>query len=374
MRIITFQPALPHYRIDFFRRVHGAIGCDFQVFYSPTLLAGITIDADVEPWARRIGPLRPVGRAFEWQEGALSIPFRQDDVVVICGAPRTLSTLALIVKAKSKGAKVIWWGHFWTSTSKAWRLWIRMQFLRFCDGVLFYSDAEVDQFLARCSGAPSFFVRGLNNGVNMDLIQDFRIPYHASERENSILFIGRLTHKAQLSVALQALAEIPPDRRPQLEVIGAGEEHERLIRLANILGVEGRVTWHGAIIEEAKVAAIANRCRLFLYPGEVGLSLIHAMAYGLPAVVHSDRWKQMPEFAAFEDGVTGRAFAYGNARSLAESLLAVDGKNEILAEYSVNTLLRVTDTFNTRDMAARFVELVKVVAESGAAAQASVRF
>ena len=37
--------------------------------------------------------------------------------------------------------------------------------------------------------------------------------------------------------------------------------------------------------------------RIFVYPGEVGLSLIHAMAYGLPCLVHSDRLKHMPEIS-----------------------------------------------------------------------------
>ena len=32
-------------------------------------------------------------------------------------------------------------------------------------------------------------------------------------------------------------------------------------------------------------------------PGAVGLSLIHAMAYGLPCLVHSNRLQHMPEIA-----------------------------------------------------------------------------
>ena len=69
--------------------------------------------------------------------------------------------------------------------------------------------------------------------------------------------------------------------------------------------------------EEPDIAQIANRCRLFVYPGGVGLSLIHAMAYGLPSIIHDDRWRHMPEIAAFQDGRTGRTFEREDPGSLA---------------------------------------------------------
>lgn len=364
MKVVTFQPALPHYRLDFFRKVHAALGDNFSVCFSHTELAGITLDASAEPWARQIGSLRSIIPGFQWQEGALSVPIGRGDVVVICGAPRTLSTLAVIAKAKLKGAKVIWWGHFWTSTSKTWRFRIRMQMLRACDGILFYSDKEVEEYLSRRSDLPASVVGGLNNGINTDLIEELRQPYAPAQRDYAILFIGRLTPKAQLPLALEALAIMPPCRRPMFEIVGIGEERERLARQARTLGVEDSITWHGAITDEARIAEIANRCRLFLYPGEVGLSLIHAMAYGLPAVIHSARWRQMPEFAAFEEGETGRVFEYGDAHSLAETLMTVDGEEEMLTRYSASALSRVKDTFNTRDMAERFVAMVRLIAKT----------
>lgn len=341
------------------------LGESFSVFYSPTELVGIPASPNTEPWARRIGPQLSVAPGLEWQQGALSIPVERGDVVVICGAPRTLSTLAMIAKAKMSGAKVIWWGHFWTSTSKAWRFWIRMQMLRACDGILFYTDREIEEYLTTSTTDKKAILRGINNGINTEPIEAVRAPFDPAQRENTILFIGRLTPKAQLSLALEALACIPSGQCPRLEVIGSGEEQEQLVQISRTLGIENHITWHGAIVDEARIAAIANRCRLFLYPGEVGLSLIHAMAYGLPAVVHSARWRQMPEFAAFEDGVTGRAFRYRDARSLADTLMAVTGEGVLLREYSAGALSRVDDTFNTRDMAKRFVAMVRLVGKTG---------
>ena len=364
MEIITVQPALPHYRMDFFRKVHEAMGDAFSVYYSPTNLAGITSNAGKDKWAKRLGKLKPIVPGLDWQEEALSIPFRTGDVVVVCGAPRTVSTLALIVKAKVKRAKVVWWGHFWTSTSKAWRFKVRMRMLQFCDAVLFYTEEEVEEFRKRVTGV-KMPVHALNNGINTDPILQLRERYDPAKRANSIMFIGRLTPKAQLSTALEALAQVPAKIRPKFEVIGTGEEQDLLLQKSRSLGLEKWVIWHGPITDEERIASIANRSAMFVYPGEVGLSLVHAMAYGLPAIVHSDRWRQMPEIAAFEDQVTGRSFDYGDAASLAQTITDMATDQEALLRYHSSAVLRVGETYNTRDMASRFVDCIRLVAVEG---------
>lgn len=366
MKIITLQPALPHYRLDFFRKVHSLLGDVFSVSYSPTRLAGITSESLSEPWAKRIGPINPIMNGLEWQQGAMEIPIDRGDILVVCGAPRTLSTLAIIGKARIKRAKVVWWGHYWSSTSKTWRFRLRINMLRFCHGVLFYTDKEVEEFFDNHAKMNFSCVRALNNGINTEPIERLRAHYEPALRPNRILFIGRLTPKADLAFALYALAAIPEEIRPTLDVIGDGEERSRLAVQATELNLENYVKWHGAITDEHEIAKIANCCRLFVYPGEAGLSLIHAMAYGLPAVVHSDRWKQMPEFAAFEDYVTGRSFHREHVSSLAGILTEMITNEFALSSYSASALSRVKETFNTRDMANRFVEIIRMVGGDGA--------
>lgn len=243
-----------------------------------------------------------------------------------------------------------------------------MRMLRLCDALLFYTDKEVEEYEKNRSVGRSEIVRALNNGINTEPIELVRAPFDPAQRGMTILFIGRLTAKAQLSLVLDALARIPAPQRPRLEVIGAGEEQGQLERQSHLLRLEDSVFWHGAIIDEARIASIANRCRLFVYPGEVGLSLIHAMAYGLPAIVHSDRWRQMPEFAAFEDNVTGRSFDRGDASSLAGILTEMLTDEFAMSSYSALALSRVKETFNTRDMAIRFVEIIDMLGGSGTSA------
>src|SRR5690606_13649781 len=102
-----------------------------------------------------------------------------------------------------------------------------------------------------------------------------------------------------------------------------------------------------------------NKCRLFVYPGGVGLSVLHAMAYGLPVVVHDDRWRHMPEVAAFYRAGSGKTFAPGNSQSLASAILEVLEFTAVDNSWS-KASIKVADTeFNTQEMTNRFCALVE---------------
>jgi hypothetical protein len=55
-------------------------------------------------------------------------------------------------------------------------------------------------------------------------------------------------------------------------------------------------------------------------PGKIGLTAIHSLSYGTPAITHSDMNEQMPEVEAIVDGVTGLLFEHNNAVDLAEKI------------------------------------------------------
>lgn len=356
-RILHIQPALPRYRLDFFERLHRRYAPGFSVVYSPGSLGALTRPV-AEDWAAPVGPMRRLPGGLLWQSGVAGLPIGRGDIVVLSGNARQLSTLVLLVRARLRAARVVWWGHYWSSTSRRWRQILRHLPMALADAILFYTDAEVDAFRsdavlrgrARC-------VTALNNGIDIGPIQPLRRPYSAAERDPALLFIGRLTAKARLDLGLEALALLG-EAAPVLHVIGDGEQRAALQARARDLGLEARIVWHGAMTDEPRIAEVANRCRAFLYPGEVGLSLIHAMAYRLPAIVHDRPRLHMPEIAAFRDGATGLSFACGGARALAQTVATLLADPARLDSFAAAAAQIVGPSFTTQDMAARFEALV----------------
>ncbi|MFV2053707.1 glycosyltransferase family 4 protein [Aliiroseovarius sp. YM-037] len=359
-RIIVVQPALPAYRLDFFDRLATSLGPLFRVYASRSEMSGLSI-RQTPPWLNTLDQMRNPIRGMEWQPGAISIAIRRGDILIVCGAPRCLSTLALMIKARLIGAKTVWWGHYWSATSIAWRHRFRLLSMRLADAVLFYTDQEVEAYRQKESRHDGRVISALNNGINVAPIKPLRLPYDAGMRPNRLLFIGRLTEKARLDLLLGALAD-PHLSGVDLQVIGDGPNAATLKAQADALGLDARVTWHGAQTDEAQVAAIANTCRLFVYPGAVGLSLLHAAAYGLPAIVHKDRATHMPEIAAFEGGRTGGAFSKGVVASLVETITDALSSTQVLNRWSAAAMQKADEEFNTEQMAARFLTLMAKLA------------
>jgi glycosyltransferase involved in cell wall biosynthesis len=232
--------------------------------------------------------------------------------------------------------------------------------MRLSSAVLFYSDKEVLEYRKCRWFSERQPLSALNNGINVEPIRKLRSDYVVSKRNCSILFISRLTAKARLSLLLFALTN-PSLSQVRLEVVGDGEEADALQAEALALGLGSRVRWHGGTIDEARIAAVANQCQIFVYPGEVGLSLIHAMAYGLPVIIHDDRWRHGPEIAAFDCGMTGLTFKAGNVDSLVTTISEALSDSPQLARWSAACVKIVDAQFNTAVMAQRFLALVEEV-------------
>jgi glycosyltransferase involved in cell wall biosynthesis len=231
--------------------------------------------------------------------------------------------------------------------------------MQLSDAILFYTDKEVDEYLAAKGGSHKA-VLALNNGIETQEIVRLRQPYVPSSRPRDLLFIGRLTPKAELALLLDALS-LPGCTTVRLDVIGGGEVEASLRRRCAELGIAGRVAWHGGTVDEQRIAKIANSCKAFVYPGSVGLSLIHGLTYGLPAIVHDDRWRHMPEIAALHAGENGVMFKQGDAASLAQAVAALLAEPERLTAMSAAAIATTSHSFNAADMTDRFFSAINAV-------------
>ena len=234
-------------------------------------------------------------------------------------------------------------------------MWLRIQLMKFADHLLFYTEREKQEFLG--SGAHHQSVHFLNNGLSNEAIGSLRASYNVDQRANRMLFLGRLTEKSELKLLIEALALLPDDT--SLSIIGDGKDRKTLEALSSRLGLETRITWHGALTDEKQISEVANQCALFVYPGAVGLSLIHAMNYGLPAVVHGNPSKHMPEIAAFGDGETGRSFEQGSSSSLAETVLGLIREPSERTAMSALSIEVTANDFSTKTMEPRFSRLIE---------------
>lgn len=360
-KILFLQPALPHYRMDFFSRLAAHYGAALQVHYSLADMGVLTAAVQQPDWAGALAPFRRLPGGLEWQSGGAWLPVARGDVVVISGNPRQVASLILQERALACGAHVVWWAHYHSASPAAWRMALRRLPMSRAQTLLFYTDQEVAAYRSTPAGRRDRRqVHALNNGLYLAPIRAARQAYRAQARPSGVLFIGRLTAKARLDLALDALA-LMGEAAPVLHVLGDGPERAALNERAGVLGLSSQVVWHQGTTDEAEIASIAGQCRVFLYPGAVGLSLIHAMGHGLPAILHGDSAAHFPEIAAFTADRTGLDFQRDDAADLARVLQIALTDIDRLNRWSAAAVATVEADFNTEAMARRFIGMVETL-------------
>jgi glycosyltransferase involved in cell wall biosynthesis len=104
---------------------------------------------------------------------------------------------------------------------------------------------------------------------------------------STILSVGNLIPIKDHDLLLRAFAQVSATLHEcRLEIIGDGPERERLVNLANELGVTDRVSFTGRLSREA-VAEAMRRCTIFALPSSyegLGCVYLEAMASAKPAI------------------------------------------------------------------------------------------
>lgn len=196
-------------------------------------------------------------------------------------------------------------------------------------------------------------------GVNLER---FHPNYPPSFCTNSfdVLYAGRITDGKGAFDIIRAISQLSSD--VTLHIVGRGQI-DRAMNLANQLGIENRITFHGTVDHEMMPRYYAA-CDVFCNPSHYesfGIVNIEAMACGVP-VVTSDL-DGVQEYLS--NGETGMVFCAGDVDALAtviERLVTSPGlrkdlgKNgkEVAKEYSwdasakklLHILHQVTGTVN----------------------------
>ena len=357
MKILFIQPSIPLYRLSFFKSLASEFGKSFIVIHSEGDLGELTPSLKYH-WSKCIGRVKKIGFGLLWQKNLINFKVKKDYIIVVSGNPRYLSTILFVLKAKLFGAKILWWGHYRSSTSQNWRIKIRLGLMKLAHGVIFYTEDEVKRYLTLERKKEYRPIIGLNNGIDVLQIKRLRKKYVSISRRHEVLFLGRVTEKSSFNILLNALQH-SKIKNISLNVIG-NSSFDSYLKLDKYNFNNGvKVNYHGKITDEKQISKIANRCRIFVYPGSVGLSLIHAMAYGLPCLVHSDPLRHMPEIAAFKEGVTGLTFNRNNPEDLSMKLCSMISNTSHLDLMSKECLNVVENEFNTKKMTEKFSKFVK---------------
>lgn len=336
LRLVIQQPSLAKYRVPVYRRLAAEPGLDLKLVYGQD--PGVP---NVEPdgFHGSFEPHRHVGigrrRPFVWQPAQLKYADpAHADVLIMVWNSRWLSLPLALRKARRRGVRTIVWGHGYSKNESPRRAGLRRRIGLMADGMLFYSQTIADRYIASGIDPKRVFVAP--NCLDQQPIQaardawlndpqrlaNFRQEHNVAPESEPILYVSRFDPANRVDLLLQATAQLAP-HRPHLRVhlIGKGEpEMSRLRTLAADLNITDRVRFLGPIYGEDQIAPWFLTAKAFCYPANIGLSIHHAMGYGLPVITGNDWDSHNPEIELLKDRHNGHLFEHAQAESLAQQL------------------------------------------------------
>ena len=102
---------------------------------------------------------------------------------------------------------------------------------------------------------------------------------------------------------------------------------------------------YGPSYEEEKIGELVYNADLCVSPGNIGLTAMHSLTYGTPAITHGNFSNQGPEFEAIKSGVTGDFFIEDDARDLTQVIKNWINLDLLKRDLIRNNCYKVIDEF-----------------------------
>lgn len=370
LKIAIILNIMPSYRGGFYDIIFENKDVEVTI-YTQNKIPGMNLNLIHDRYPNNVKVVKFICANRE-QIGWQFLPFKEIvtkyDVVVVDGNPRQVSHFVLATFLRLFRKKVVLWTMAHSFRGFAPTENLRLFWSRIFKFIYVYTDAEAD-FL-REKGFKNQYIVGMNNGLNQRKIDAAILEWNKERLENwretngladSILVLScsRLDPKNKYELIIQALP-LMLEKYPNLIwcVIGKGVEEEKLVDLVAEKGLMKNVRFVGEVYIESELTPWFLSSELFIHPAAVGLSLLHAFGYGLPLITNGNKNLHNPEYAAFEDGLTGLNYIENNVEDLASVIIKLLGDNETRAKMKMYTQKIAREKYNSEVMANRFLDIV----------------
>jgi glycosyltransferase involved in cell wall biosynthesis len=294
--ILLFQRIMPAYRIPVFKELYrrfGVFTCYSDEKKGQSLKSeNKGVDFPAEKMKRIYfgsSPTRVLQNIIK------PLNKYKPEVVISEGSPSFLSLWILMLLKSLYDYKLIVWTHgiknnevhkpFSSRASK-----LALKIMKKADAVILYSDERKIILEKYINHPEKLFVANntLDTAQYELLLNKFDEQGKVSIKQElgwnarcNLIFIGRLLTSKRLDVLIDAFKLLPETTDVHLHIIGDGPDKEKLEKEA---AKDARIKLYGALYDDEITGKYLYASDIMIMPGYVGLSVIHAFAYGCPVI------------------------------------------------------------------------------------------
>ena len=152
------------------------------------------------------------------------------------------------------------------------------------DGVIAMTISMGNQYY-RLTGKRAFVI---GNFIDEETIEMYRQKTNTVSKTLGFVFVGRLAkNKDPVSVIKSIHKLVNEGHECSLDILGEGEEEEKLISLVETFGLSGMVTFHGHLKNPWQIAANAHCLVLPSLTEGISRASLEALCLGVPCVMRN---------------------------------------------------------------------------------------
>ena len=334
LRCVCHQNFMPHYRRRLFELLCGADDIQFIVASdNQSDSPGIKV-VDPRDSALRwvLCPTRTIGSRLFWHPALKTIiRLEKPDAIITMGNPYVLTAWVLLLWGWLTNIPVLLWTHGLLGTESGLKGFIRRTFYRLASALLLYGDhakallvdlgIDPRRLFVIYNSLDSETQQKYLKEINQSDLDAFRSRIGVIDGDRIVVFSGRLQANKKLGVLLSAVGVLGARGRVvHVAIIGDGEERAALAKQAQMLGIVSQLHFLGESYDERFIATVYMASDLSVIPSGAGLSVIHALGYGLPVLLHDRPDEHGPEWEAVRAGETGFFYRYGDISDMADKI------------------------------------------------------
>lgn len=320
-------PYAPSYREPIYRLMDEAFDCTFYFCGNSNrglkyMNYGVLKNVNTQLKETFHGP-------FRFYNGISKIDFSEYDVVMHPGTLRNPSAWYMMMKIHlmRKRPQIAIWTHGWYGKESRIEMFLKKVFFRLVDRIYVYGNYARNGLISH--GIPQDKIVTIYNSLDYEkqlglkacLIDEKLYKCHFGNDYPVLIMIGRLNMRKKLDMLLNSVATLKNNgEKFNVVFIGEGEDRTKLERLTSQLNLSNNVWFYGACFDERLNAKLLYNADMCIVPGDIGLTAIHAMTFGVPVISHNQFMTQGPEFETIKPGLTGDFFEHDNMNSLCSTI------------------------------------------------------
>jgi len=347
MKVILIEPVLPHYRKDVFSllsnnenfEMNFLAGSKYQRIKSITPEGSIIADHCTFSFFKH--------RFYYLKSVLEKLRKNKPDIIICTGVDfHLIHTIVIFLYFRLiKRRKFFWWSHATKGNQGRLGYLVRKWIYRKSSGIMAYNREGRDNLLEM--GLSDERIAVVNNSINRE---DYGfLNYDIVKKEKTgvftILYSGRITEEKKVDLLIRALGIIKSKGVTEFKCYLVGDgDIDRLKELASEKNLPDNIHFTGSRYGKDNHPIFLGS-DLFVCPGGIGLSIVHAMSFGLPVVTTDNLKLQGPESELLVPGENGDTFKDNSASDLADKIIRwkdiIDNSGDRIRQSCIERIKRL---------------------------------